>query len=165
MTVLELIGDLMEAFPRQAIRQGTIQVYHRELSDLPEGPLTAAVRSLIRSSQWFPTIHEIREATAERVLGLPDEDEALAQVEARMSWTREGRLDGDRPELHDSVHAAVLAVGGFHAFRSSEKPDVVRGQFLRLYRSHRTRALRQLVVGDPGAEKGNVLLAEYRAAP
>lgn len=164
MTVLELIGDLMEAFPRQAIRQGTIQVYHRELSDLPEGPLTAAVRSLIRSSQWFPTIHEIREATAERVLGLPDEDQALAQVEARMRWTRDARLDS-RPELHDSVHAAVLAVGGFHAFRTSEKPDVVRGQFLRLYRSHRERALRQLVVGEPDAGGGNVLLAEYRAAP
>lgn len=162
MTAPELLSDLIEAFPRQPVGPGTVRVYLRELGDLPELALTDAVCGLIRTSEWFPTISAIRNATAERMLGLPDEGEALAQVEARIAWARGGGIDKDATSvMHPAVVDAVHAVGGFFSFRSAENPGVVRGQFLKLYRERRAAQVRKLTIGAPTRA---VLLAEYPAA-
>lgn len=147
MSTPEILADLARAFPRTPIETETFRVYVRELEDLPPEALAAACRGLIRTSEWFPTIRAIREATVEWTLRLPSEVEALAQVDARIRWAREGR-DGEAPAVHPSVRQAVERVGSFHTFRTAEKPGVVRTQFVRYYQEIRSR---QIYDGQTGS--------------
>lgn len=158
-----LIADLMRVFPQATAKLAPQEVdamarlYARELADLPPGLLEEAVRDLIRTERWFPTIAAIRERTAERALALPEEAGALAQVEERMRW---GRLDdserpAEPPEVHPLVRAAVDHVGGFHAFRETQEAAVLRGQFGRLYREMRARAIHEYVL-EPLRPAGRV---------
>jgi hypothetical protein len=148
-TPQELIADLARAFPRQPVTAETLRIYLRELADIPPAALETACRELMRASEFFPTIRAIREAAAEHLLALPGEAGALAQIEARMAW---GRADederGEAPGVHPLVREAVDHVGGFHAFRATDEPAVVRGQFLRLFRDLRGRAVRDAQIGQ-----------------
>lgn len=143
----ELIADLSRAFPRQPVTRDTLVVYLRELSDMPVEVLEPTIRELIRTSEFFPTVRAIREAAAERSLGLPSEADALSQIEARMLWARTGS-HGEQPPVHPLVKEALDHIGGWHAFRAADEPSVVRGQFLRLYRELRLRGIREAQIGD-----------------
>lgn len=159
-TLPELIADLARAFPRfvrstdprEAEQQA--RLYMRELSDLPLDELGAAVRQLVREIEdpWGPSVALIRRTVAERRAMLPDEGQALAQVEARMAWAR-GR-EGDAPEVHTLVREALDLVGGYPALKNAERPEVVRGQFMKVYREARARAVREVQLGRPELEPG-----------
>jgi hypothetical protein len=123
----DALNDLRAAFPRDQIREETVRVYARELADLDPGDVEAAVRALIRTSQFFPRVSEIREAAAALRLALPSEADALRQVEARTEWAR-------LPEQH-----------------RGDQPSVLRGQFLRLFRGLRQDAIREAALGDISA--------------
>lgn len=145
----EILASLAQAFTRQPVTTQTLQVYLRELEDVPADELEVAVRFLIRTSEWFPTLRAIRERVAEQRLDLPDESTALAQVAARMAWARtdEDDRDPDPPELHPAVREALDLVGGFAAFRAAEEPGVIRGQFARYYRERRGEAVQRVQAG------------------
>jgi hypothetical protein len=145
MTTHDLIGDLAAALPKPPPTREQIVVYVRELEDIPVPVLEAAVRKIIRTAQWFPTVAEIRLAAAEVTLHLPSEPEALRQIDARMTWARDKR--GTAPPVHPLVYEALRRVGGWHAFRSTEKGTVIRGQFGRLYRDLRDQALTDAQAG------------------
>lgn len=145
-----LLADLVHAFPRNSVAPETILVYARELSDLAPAALALAVRSLIRSSEWFPSIRAIREQAAEILLALPTESVALSQIEDRVGWARreEHEREGEEPpEVHPMVREALDHVGGFHAFKTADKPAVIRGQFLSLFREMRASRIRDVQVG------------------
>lgn len=150
-TVEELIADLKDAFPRQRVSEATFEVYVRELTDVPADVLAVTVRELVRSSEFFPSISAIRQAAAERTLTLPSEAEALTQIEARMKWALDQRIQGDEhvdpPPVHPLVREALDHVGGWHAIRAAERAEVVRGQLLRIYRDLRAEAVRGAQVG------------------
>ena len=59
-----LVATLAAAFPRQQVPQVTFDVYTADLIDLDFGVTEKATMNLRRSSRWFPTIAEIREAVA-----------------------------------------------------------------------------------------------------
>lgn len=147
-TSAQILADLKRAFPRQVLDAETFGVYLRELNDVPPQLLEVVVQELIRTSEWFPTVRAIREKAAERTLALPGEAEALAQIEARLRHTRENGTAEDAPLVHPLVREAVNHVGGYSSFRSSDDPGVVRGQFGRLYREMRTRAIVEAQVGN-----------------
>lgn len=146
----DLLADLKDAFPRQRVELATITVYVRELADVPIDDLERAVRGIIRESQWFPTVSEIRARVAEMTLELPIETAALAQVDARMEWARQeedGR--GEPPPIHPLVSTAVDRVGGWHSFRT-EDASAVGGRFGRVYRELRAAAIREKQIGELG---------------
>lgn len=135
----------MDAFPRQEVNPRTLELYADDLSDIPLPTLGAAVKTLRRTSEFFPTIRAIREVAAEITLDLPNEDEALSQIERRLSWRHEDELTrSDPPPVHQDVKRALDHVGGFFAFRSTDDPSIVRGQFLRMYREIRAGRVRTL---------------------
>lgn len=145
----ELLAELASAFPRQKIEAPTLRIYLRELADVPPELLAVAVRDLIRTSEWFPTLQAILEAAAERSLALPSESGALAQIEARMAWVRSEAFEtAPGPPVHPLVRETLEHVGGFSAFRATDEPGVLRGQFLRLYRDARGRAVRDAKLAD-----------------
>jgi hypothetical protein len=132
------IADLAAAFPQRSIPAATIDLYARELADLDPVALSDAVRLLIRTSEFFPTIRAIREAVAEAALGLPNEAEALNQIH-------------ERSGVHPLVREAVNVVGGWHAVRTTDQPGVLRGQFLRVYRELRHARVGAYIAGDAAA--------------
>lgn len=150
----------MEIYPRQALRQGTIDAYVRELRDLPPDTLAGALTNLYRTSEFFPTVAEIRRVAAEMTLRLPTEDEALSQVENRIRFAKTNA--DDHPALpvvapvHGDVKRALDHVGGYHAFRSASEPQIIRGQFLRLYREIREQRIRQAQVEDFPPERAAI---------
>jgi hypothetical protein len=139
------LSDLARAFPQRDIKAGTLGVYLQNLSDLPVGAVVEACGILIRTSEFFPTVHAIRETVAEQVLALPSETEALTAVNSYRRGTA---------RLHPLVREALTMVGGMHAFRVSDEPTVIRGQFARHYRELRAARIREAVIGDVALGSG-----------
>ncbi len=147
----QILAELTQAFPHPAVPATTARVYMRELDGIPTPTLAAAVRELIRTRERFPPLSLVLAACAELTLALPGEADALAQIERRISW---GRSDDDRgpvPPVDPIVAEAVSHVGGYYAFREAEKPEVIRGQFSRIFKELRAAAIRDAQVGSPAA--------------
>lgn len=142
----QIIAELAAAYEKE-LPADTLRVYVRELHDIPTIFLSEACRYLARTVDWFPRIAQIRAAVAEHRLALPTEDEALAQIEARIGWYNDwqGQV---APFMHPLVKRALGHVGSTYAFRATNEPAVVRGQFLKLYRDMRNSAIREMQVGD-----------------
>jgi hypothetical protein len=130
--------------PEMSVERMMIYVEH--LADIPTGALEAGVNRMIatRQSPWFPTVAEIRAAVLD--YELPNEAAALEQVEARV------RLGVESP-LHPLVKRALDLVGGVYSYRTAEEPTVIRGQFLRLYRSLREDAVQDASRALPSGEQ------------
>ncbi len=56
-----MIMDLAAAFPSVAISEATIDVYARELSDVPLALLKRSTSQALESCRFFPTVAELRE--------------------------------------------------------------------------------------------------------
>lgn len=141
-----LLNDLAFAWPDRPVPPQTLALYARELSDVPDDVLTAVVRELIRTEQFFPRLATILAACAEYVLHLPSEAEALDQIEARIAWGHNGRVPPS-PAVAALVAAALDKVGGYAAWRTAEKPHLLRSQFLSIYRAMRAAETKRLAVG------------------
>jgi Loader and inhibitor of phage G40P len=63
--VVRLVAVLKAAYPRQETPPETVALYAEMLADLDAGDVTAAVKQHVRSSRYFPTIAEIRDAVRE----------------------------------------------------------------------------------------------------
>lgn len=138
-----IIADLIDAFPRSPIGANTPSIYLRELSEIPPLALERAVRHLIRTrtEPWLPTVGDVLRVVAEQTLALPDEEEALSQIDRRIEWGRSQR--GEPPPVHARVQEALELVGGYAALRTADRPGAVRGSLLRHYRAIRARAIAQ----------------------
>lgn len=153
-TPLDHLSDLAPLFPRtfahmtREQQAETLMAYADNLTDFPEETVGSACAELARTEEWFPSLAKIRERCAELVLQLPTEDEALAQIEACVGQ------EGSSAKMHPLVRSALNLVGGFAAWRVSEEPTVLRGQFCRLYREARVREMRDCQVGQPALVAG-----------
>lgn len=134
------IAALAAAYPRQRLEPATIQIYAAALDDLDARAIEDAVRYIVRTSRWFPTVAEIRETVAERTLRLPSPAAAWETVQTAQG--RAGIQGGP-------VERALRAVGGTWALRTTENPTALRAQFLRVYGEFRDEAVRE-IVAPPG---------------
>lgn len=144
-----ILATLGAAFPRDRIKPDTFALYLAHTADIGEDALAAAVDELIRSGDYFPTIRALRETAAEHALDLPTEAQALEQITARMDWARldEHERPADPPEVHPLVRRALDLVGGYAAFRETDRPGVIRSQFGRAYADLRGVEVRHARVG------------------
>ena len=128
-----LVATLAAAFPRQQVPQVTFDVYTADLVDLDAGVTEQAVSGLRRSSKWFPTIAEIREAVAELQLDAPGPMEAYVQATHCAKKNR-----------HPLVQEAKQICGDDWYWR--EAPiGVSRKAFLAAYAEVKSRALSRIV--------------------
>lgn len=141
-TPQQSIARLVAALPpREPLSPARVEVLLNELADVDDDLLADAVTLVIRTSHRFPTIAELREAAAESLLDLPTEIAALRQIDDHMRW-RDNGGEGAEPQLHPLVYEHLRLVGGYHAFRYSDKPGVVRAQFRDYYRGARDDTIR-----------------------
>lgn len=138
---MKLVAVLKGAYPRQPTDEGTAEVYLAFLADLDYEAANDAIRRLIQTSRFFPTIAEIRGEVAELACGLPSVTEATALVLERH------RLSDDElaaNPLPDAVRKAYRMVGGSWAFRTSENPVALRAQFRDAYAQLRADAVQRI---------------------
>lgn len=126
-----LVATLAAAFPRQQLAEPTIKVYAHDLVDLDAAAANAAIETLRRTSRFFPTISEIREATAALQLGAPEPMRAWEQACGR----------GPR---HPLVQRARRIVGDDYDWRVTPT-GIMRRSFRDAYAEVRAEAVRALV--------------------
>lgn len=143
MSLAETLAVMRAAFPLQDFPASSVQVYMRALADLPAEEVALAVENLIGRAEWMPSIAAIRREVAEVRLGLPNETAAWQMIQ-----TPVGRMGAPPP-----VQAALAAVGGPWAVRSTESPERLRAQFRRAYAEIREGEIRQVAERRTGPEE------------
>jgi hypothetical protein len=139
---LQLVGRLVQAFPRQQVGEGTVRIYVEHLEDFDLEPAALAVRKLEAEGTFFPSIAELRRAItalANPAPEIPDGDEAWGQVMAevrRVGWQ-------GTPDLAPLVAETVGRMVPFWQDICEGNPEIQRPHFLRLYESCARRHQRQ----------------------
>lgn len=119
------------------------------LVDIDYNDAARAVRQLAMESE-FPVGPGQVLAAATRIVadregrGVPDLDEAFAQMMTAVR--RYGHVDpvGAREAVHPAVWAAIEGLGGWGDVCRSENPTALRAHFVKVYSTAATRASREL---------------------
>lgn len=185
---VQLLTTLKAAYPRHQLEQGTTEVYAHDLADMDAGLAQQAVERVRRTSRFFPTIAEIREAAAELVLDAPPPitawGYAIAFANYKAVWEPcsecvdvSGFSDAEReviceacrgqgrvnptspPPLHPTVAEAYALTADSLAWRETPSPKL-RKAFLEAYEEVKRRAVLGIVVPHPSLGR-----SESRALP
>ena len=129
------IAPLQLAF-KGALEKNRLQFYVMMLSDIPPQILEAAVKKLIMTNKFLPSIAEIRE-TAYGIKGTisgtaaPDESEAWCEV---MKAVRSVGYYGKPKFSHEAITAAVNNIGWQDICMTTyDGMNTLRAQFRRAY--------------------------------
>lgn len=131
---LKCMSILAASYPRQALDEATLTTYATMLADLEFDAVQEAVKRIICTSKWFPSIAEIRaEVVSADTMHLPAPELAWGEV-----WKAIGRYGMNRkPEFScPEIAAAVDAVSWRHICTD---PNVTstRARFTDAYRAIR----------------------------
>jgi hypothetical protein len=77
-TVFDVIGDLVQCFPKTTFTEGNAAAYERMLRDISVEDLDAAAARLTLRQTFMPSIAEIRQEVFMTKLGFPGVEEAWA---------------------------------------------------------------------------------------
>jgi hypothetical protein len=143
----KLMGFVMAAVDKPVARP-TIDAYFEMLKDLSYDLAAAAVKKIIATDEYptLPTIGKIRQAAAEisrgRILSAPEAWGMAIKAIHRYGYYREAEAMESLPE-----HVAeIVRWIGYQSICMTDKIDVVRGQFLRMYETHQKREQEQALL-------------------
>jgi hypothetical protein len=151
---------LAEAFEGRNVSLNRVTIYAEDLEDLPEDQVIDAILRLRRTSRFFPTISEIREAT---VAGQPTEGLAeMAWSEVLREAGRVGYGGGpifrngefherEKPRFSSPITEATVASVGWKAICHTEDARdqvFLRNQFLKTWDALASRTLKQAQTGQ-----------------
>ena len=131
---LECLTVLAASYPRAEIEEATLVAYSSMLADVDGDQAQAAIKRIICTSKWFPTIAEIRAEIAEAATAqLPAVEIAWGEV-----WKAIGKYGMYRtPEFScPEIAAAVDAISWRHICLD-ENVTSTRARFTDAYRSIR----------------------------
>lgn len=135
VSMTKAIAPLQLAF-KGALEKDRLQFYVMMLSDIPPQILEAAVKKLIMTNKFLPSIAEIRE-TAYGIKGTisgtaaPDESEAWGEV---MKAVRSVGYYGKPKFSHEAITAAVNNIGWQDICMTTyDGMNTLRAQFRRAY--------------------------------
>jgi len=140
-THVDVINVMLAGFPSQADKFGkhNMEVYVRLLKDIPVGELEAVVVQLMADGgDFIPSISAIRNKWREL-------SHDISQPTAPEAWEtvmKEVRRIGSygTPNFDCEPVAATVRQMGWRDICLSEKPDVVRAQFERMYNQNVSRS-------------------------
>ncbi len=143
--LVQILTVLGAAYPRFGMTKETIVAYYEFLQDLPADELRMAARDCAISKDFFPSVHELRQAVADlrrEKLGVPSAFEAWQEVcrrpkdglsrrvlEGDAGWVIE---ESDVPWSHPLVERVALQMG-WPRFPDSEETGVDRAHFYKAY--------------------------------
>lgn len=128
----QILAICSAAFPHISITKETVAVYAEMLADLEFSSTQRALKRVLATSQFFPTIAAIRDAYA-AVTGIkpPSTDEAWAEV---IRAVRAIGVNGMPTWSHPTVQTTVAALG-WREICMSENQSIIRAHFIKLYES------------------------------
>lgn len=148
-----LIAALKAAYPRGPFPPESAALYAESILDLPVDVTGTAIRQVIRTADFMPTIAEVRRAVAELVCNLPSPETAWAEVERALrryspddssTWTYPNEYS------HPLIGEALTAMGGLPRLETTSTFSTDRREYARLYEAMRTQAVRseQIALGS-----------------
>jgi len=152
MTMTRIEFSKLMAFITAAIdkpvARPTVDAYYEMLGDLPYNLAAAAVKKIIATDEYptLPTIGKIRQAAAEisrgRILSAPEAWGMAIKAIHRYGYYREAEAMESLPE-----HVAeIVRWMGYQSICMTDKIDVVRGQFLKMYETQQRRESEQALL-------------------
>lgn len=133
-----LVAMLGATWPRQEIQQATLEVYAWALADLDFELAQAAVKRLVQTSRFFPTVAEIREAAIRGRVSLPAPEEAWGIVRRAI-----GRYGSYRKPSFDcdEIDAAVSDIGWGALCLAEEADPSHRARFCAAFAARASRRM------------------------
>ena len=154
-----LVAILAAAFPQRPVAKETVAIYADALADLEYDTTLEAIRGLVLTEDFMPTIASIRKRVG-RANGMLAPTPIKAWGEVSGQAERVGR--GGIPEWsHESIAEAVRSIGWWNLCQSSN-PETLRSQFLRLYEDARKESDNTSLTERGwlnGSKEGNLLTA------
>lgn len=148
---------VLTAAYRKELPKPTIRVYLAALGDLDAASLAAACDEIIRVSEWFPSVAEIRETTLRHDPSVelpPAWQAAYREIVAGMAQIgRGGRPDWSHPAIPD----AIRAVGGWYHVCESTSAGVLEARLRKAYEYTASEIRRDRLVAGPGSSQGRAL--------
>lgn len=158
---VSLVGMLMAAYPRYEVAKATISLYQKFLMDLNIEPARCAIARHIASSQFFPSIAEIREAAlAFAGPRIPTPAEAWHEV---MQLLFSVGSYGTPKFSHGVVKKAVDAIG-WSNLCYSENIGLERAHFFKIYSTYQSRQQEDANI-LPLLDKLGLTVPEFPALP
>lgn len=144
--VAMLVAELMQAYPQSQTGPATSAIYERELEDLDRALALDAVRRLVRTSKWLPTIAEIRAAAVE-VRNGPKRPavEAWGDVVAAIRFVGSYQPE---PPFADPLVAEAVRLMGWRNLCLGDNDVADRARFCELYDGLQTRERVEVAAGS-----------------
>ena len=142
MTMAEtaaMLQAITALYPMSKIRADvpSVKSWQKALEDLPAEAVSVALRRMVSTLKFPPTVADIREAVAKAVQearGVPTAGEAWGRVKRAASWYGYYRPEDARRALGEDIWRAVQQVGGWREICAGDSPDgVISAQFERRY--------------------------------
>jgi len=150
----KLVAVLQAAYPTKELSEESIRLYAEMLSDLDPREAGNAVKRIIATSRFFPTVAEIREAAAENAISMPDVEQAWGEVTRQIKSVGRYRT----PVFsHPAITSTVDAIG-WTTFCESQSIGVERGHFMKLFQAHAEAAKAKVQLGALAEPDRQVLL-------
>lgn len=129
-TLAEAMQMLLAVYPNSKATAETISLYMDALSDLNEETVVGAIREIGRSSKFFPSISEIREAAFDRAAWLADANPTSPWKIVADQMAKRIPGDGQGPwDLPPLVSEVVKAIGTHNLRTRSDAEDLFRKKY------------------------------------
>lgn len=149
--VAKLFAFITAVYPQIEIPDGMVEAWLELLEDLDYGLAEAAVKKVLMQREYptLPTVGEIRKAAAEIIAGpIPAASEAWGEVQEAVKRYGYYREKEALAALSPAVRKVVECIG-WQEICACEEPDVIRGQFRRMYETEETREKERAVLPEP----------------
>ena len=157
----EILGYLSAAYPNAKVTKETAIVFHDMLKELAQDRVYEAAKEMVRESDFFPSPAQLLKSVAR--------SQGLLSPSATVAWQdvlRQVQINGTRsiPQFAHDTTAEVVKAVGWRDICMSENVDVLRSNFLRMYKDmavdiDRMR-LAEAFVSAPNALEGQKALSE-----
>lgn len=137
--VISMIAIMSLAYPRYELKPGTADVYAKILADIPSEVLESAMKEIMATSTFFPSIAEWRSKAIDLMLGtrnFPTAGEAWECAMREVARCGEYYRYSERPRVpaydHPLIERAVDVIG-YPNLVNSGNPVADRAHFFRIY--------------------------------
>ncbi len=140
--VVQLVASLFGAYPSVPLRAETVLTYEKHLVDLDAKILQQAIRTMVLTSKFLPSIAEIREAAMNASHG-PVRPALDAWGDVLAEIRRIGAYGA--PMFSDGLVAEIVGMMGWRSLCHSDNDAADRARFMELY-SHSAKQKRAALI-------------------
>lgn len=149
VTILNFLKASYPTFKLDLNNNAQVNVWVISLSDLEFQPALIAVRKLINTSEWPPTIAAIRKAYTEMLIpDIVEAEQAWGMVKRSISlnggWMQHEKV---LEALPAQVREAVKWCGGIKSICQAENEEIIRAQFTKTMAAVNKRLTNDLATG------------------